>query len=336
MFFPPWLRGFVASWLNFMRIIFFGSGAFARPTLQWLAQSAHAVAAVVTQPAKGSGRGQHVARTPVGALAQDLGIEVLEAEDVNAQACLDQLTSMDAALGLVIAFGQKLGPDLLGTFPFGCVNLHASLLPKYRGAAPINWALIRGENETGCTVFKIVERMDAGPVIAMRSTLIQPEETAGELHDRLAAIGVDAVRAALERYGNGEEPTMTPQDEALATKAPKLKKELGIIDFTRAAEAVAHHISGVTPWPGAQTRFESQQGRWENVLITRARRAETPTGGNIAHGALDERLHVACGNGFLEILEIQPSSGRNMPWRDYVNGRHVCAGDRFVTVSTLA
>lgn len=316
-----------------MRIVFFGSGAFARPTLQWLGQSEHTVAAVVTQPAKGSGRGRHVVRTPVGALANELGIPLLDAEDVNAPEFLDKLRALDARLGLVIAFGQKLGPALLDTFPFGCINLHASLLPKYRGAAPINWALIRGETETGCSVFKIVQRMDAGPVIVMRQTLIRPQESAGELHDRLAAVGVDAVRAALERYVGDVEPAMTAQDDAQATKAPKLKKEMGIIDFDQPAPAVAHHISGMTPWPGAQTRFESQEGRWENVLITRARPAEVADLALDAPGTLDARLYVACSGGFLEVLEIQPSSGRIMSWRDYVNGRHVQAGDCFVDVS---
>lgn len=316
-----------------MRIVFFGSGAFARPTLQWLGQSEHTVVAVVTQPAKGSGRGRHVVRTPVGALADELGIPLLEAEDVNAPEFLQKLRALDARLGLVIAFGQKLGPALLNTFPFGCINLHASLLPKYRGAAPINWALIRGETETGCTVFKIVQRMDAGPVIVMRQTLIKPQESAGELHDRLAAVGVDAVRAALEKYPGEVEPAMTPQDEILATKAPKLRKEMGLIDFDQPAPAVAHHISGMTPWPGAQTRFESREGRWENVLITRARSAEVADLALDAPGTIDARLHVACSGGFLEVLEIQPSSGRVMPWRDYVNGRHVRAGDQFINVS---
>lgn len=333
-----------------MRIVFFASGAFARPTLQWLAQSDHPVPAVVTQPAKGSGRGRHVVRTPVGALAEELGIPLLEAENVNDPAFLDQLKSLNARLGLVIAFGQKLGADLLGAFPFGCINLHASLLPQYRGAAPINRAIIRGETESGCTVFKIVQRMDAGPIITVRSTLIKPEETAGELHDRLAAVGVDAVRAALELYVGDAEPPMTPQDDARASPAPKLRKEDGLIDFHRPAPEVAGQICGMTPWPGAQTRFESQQGRWENVLITRARTADAPGGGvawpnagsfataapsNVLHpelppGTLDPRLFAATGGGYLEILEIQPSSGRNMPWRDYVNGRHVRPGDRFV------
>ncbi|MEK7730436.1 MAG: methionyl-tRNA formyltransferase, partial [Planctomycetota bacterium] len=135
-----------------MRIVFLASGAFAQPTLRWLAQSQHEVALVVTQPAKGSGRGQHLTRTPVRAMADELGLETLEAENVNAPDVVARLCSLEASVGLVIAFGQKLGQELLGSMPGGCINLHASLLPKYRGAAPINWAVARGEEKTGCTV----------------------------------------------------------------------------------------------------------------------------------------------------------------------------------------
>src|SRR3989304_4518648 len=183
-----------------MRIVFLASGAFAQPTLRWLAQSRHEVALVVTQPARGSGRGRHVTRTPVNALAEELGLEPLEAEDVKAPDAVSRLCRLEGRAGLVIAFGQKLGPELLTMMPGGCITLHASLLPKYRGAAPINWAVVRGEEKTGCTVFRITNRMDAGPILVTRWTEIKPEETAGELHDRLAGIGGDAMKAAMELF----------------------------------------------------------------------------------------------------------------------------------------
>ena len=289
-----------------MRIVFLGTGAFARPTLKWLAQSGHQVVLVVTQPARPSGRGRRLVRTPTGALADELGLEVTETPDVNDPEVVDKLRALDARLGLVIDFGQKLGPELLNLMPGGCINLHASLLPKYRGAAPINWAIVNGEERTGCTVFRVVERMDAGPILVSRWTAIRPEETAGELHDRLAGIGVDAVQAALELFEDDRVPEGTPQDESKVTKAPKLKKTDGIIDFDAPAARVGHLICGMTPWPGARTEYRSQDGRWEQVAIMRARR-----------------------DGFLEILEIKPSSGRIMTWRDYVNGRHVAEGDTF-------
>lgn len=312
-----------------MRVVFLASGAFAQPTLRWLARSQHEVALVVTQPAKGSGRGRHVTRTPVRALADELRLETLEAENVNAPEVIARLRSLDARVGLVIAFGQKLGPDLLGSMRGGCINLHASLLPKYRGAAPINWAVIRGEIQSGCTVFRITNRMDAGPILVTRSTEIKPEETAGELHDRLAEIGVEAMKAAIEMFDSEVHPAGTPQDEREATLAPKLSKSEGVVDFDRPASQVAHHICGMTPWPGASARFDADDGRWENVIFLRARRAQDPFPPTDPPGTIDTRRFVAARDGFVEILEIKPSSGRSMTWQDYVNGRHVSPGDRF-------
>ncbi len=314
-----------------MRIVFVGSGAFAVPTLKWLAQSGHEVPLVITQPARGAGRGRRTARTPVAAMAGELGLEVLATEDINAPDALSEIRSLDARLALMIAFGQKLGPDMLASTPGGVINLHASLLPKYRGAAPINWAIVRGEEKTGCTVFRVNERMDAGPILVTRWTTIKPEETAGELHDRLAGVGVDAVQAALDLYAADALPEGTPQDDREATKAMKLKKTDGRVRFDRSARDVANHICGMTPWPGASVTFEANDGRWETVQLNRARPAEDTSIPSIEPGTIDERLFVAVKDGFIELLEIKPSSGRIMPWQDYVNGRHVAKGDRFST-----
>ena len=312
-----------------MRIVFLGSGAFARPTLEWLAESEHQVVMVVTQPTRPSGRGRRLGRTPTRALADDLGLETMETPNVNDPEVLRTLRSLDVRLGLVIDFGQKLGDELLDIPPAGFINLHASLLPKYRGAAPINWAIINGDEQTGCTVFRVVQRMDAGPILVMRCTAIKVEETAGELHDRLAAIGVDAVQATLALFDNNTGPLGTPQDESEATKAPKLKKTDGLIDFDAPAAEVAHRICGMTPWPGARTQYRAQDGRWEQVILTRARRAEQPGKPTIPPGTIDARRLVAARDAFIEILELKPSSGRIMTWRDYVNGRHVAGGDTF-------
>jgi methionyl-tRNA formyltransferase len=314
-----------------MRIVFIGSGEFALPTLRWLAQSEHEVPLIITQPARPSGRGRKTTPTSVRTLADTLGLEVLETHEVNAPELISRLRSLDARLGLMIAFGQKLGDELLGTFPAGCINLHASLLPKYRGAAPINWAIARGEERTGCTVFRVVERMDAGPILVSRWTAIKPEETAGELHDRLAAIGVDAVGAALALYEGDALPEGTLQNEDEATTAPKLKKSDGFVRFDRPTQTVIRHIHAMTPWPGAACRFQSAEGRWEKVALTRVRKAEDPTSSTTTPGTIDKRRYVAALDGFVEILEIKPSSGRIMTWEDYVNGRHVAAGDSFVS-----
>lgn len=312
-----------------MRIVFLASGAFAVPTLRRLAQSEHEVPLVVTQPPKPSGRGRRVTRTPVDAAAAELHLETFPVEDVNAPEVVERVRSLGAHLGLAIAFGQKLGPALLEAAPGGFVNLHASLLPKYRGAAPINWAIVRGEEKTGCTVFRIVQRMDAGPILVTRWTEIKPEETAGELHDRLAGIGVDAVMATLDLFTGGANPPGTPQDDAQATTARKLRKPDGVIPWDKSAREVVNHIHGMTPWPGASTRYESQDGRWERLNIVRARRVAMPGKPAVEPGTIDKRLYVAAADGFVELLEVQPSSGRIMTWAEYVNGRHVGAGDRF-------
>ena len=339
--------------LSIMRIVFLGSGEFAVPTLRWLTQSEHEVSLVVTQPARPSGRGRIPTPTPVANFAQAAGWQVLEVENVNEPAVVSRLRSMEARLGLVIAFGQKLGSDVLAVTPTGFINLHASLLPQYRGAAPINWAMMRGEEKTGCTMFRIVGRMDAGPILTQRWTFVKAEETAGELHDRLAGIGVDAVRAALELFQDGAIPAGEPQDDTLATLAPKLKKSDGFLWFDGPVRDVVNHIRGVTPWPGASAVYRNQAGKEEGVLltrvrpipvvdserepsavgesITRVRRSPIPESSGVGPGEIDERLFVASRDGFLEILEIKPSSGRVMSWPDFVNGRHVTPGDRFLS-----
>ncbi len=305
------------------------SGAFAVPTLRWLNESAHEIALVVTQPARGSGRGRKITPTPVAEMANELGMPVLEAENVNTPEMLERLKSCDARLGLVIAFGQKLGNELLEMMPGGCINLHASLLPKYRGAAPINWAIVAGEEKTGCTVFRIVERMDAGPSLSSKWTYIKPEETTGQLHDRLAGIGVDAVDSALKLFDDGQNPEGEAQDDALATKAPKLKKDDGLISFDRPVFEVLNHICGMTPWPGARATFRGSAEQDEVVTIVSARPCELPGKPTDAPGVLDGRLYVAAADGFIEILEIKPAGSRAMNWPAFVNGRHVKAGDGF-------
>ncbi|HNQ21492.1 MAG TPA: methionyl-tRNA formyltransferase [Phycisphaerae bacterium] len=312
-----------------MRLVFFASGEFAVPTLRRLAAGDDEVALVITQPAREGGRGRKPIPTPVRTWADDLKLPVLEAENVNAAEAVARLRELRAFLGVVVAFGQKLGPELLGAFPAGCINLHASLLPKYRGAAPINWAIVRGEERTGVTVFRLTQRMDAGPILTSRWTLIKPEETAGELHDRLAGVGVDAMLGALELFADGVIPAGTPQDDSQATVAPKLSKRDGWVRFDRPAMEIIRHICGMTPWPGAAARFEAADGRWEQVALVRARPAETPDAPTGDPGSIDARRYVAAADRYLELLELKPSSGRTMTWQDYVNGRHVQAGDRF-------
>lgn len=312
-----------------MKVVFLGSSEFCEPTLRRLKSSDYEVPLVVTQPARKAGRGRRVRSTPVAELARELGMACTSAEDVNDRAFVQRVKETGAHVGLVIAFGQKLGNELLASLPGGFINLHASLLPKFRGAAPINWAIAAGEEKTGCTVFKIVEKMDAGPMLASRWTYIKPEETAGELHDRLAGVGVDAVQAALQLFEDGRVPAGEPQDESQVSLAPKLTKRMGSVDFSQTVDDVLRHVRAMTPWPGARARFASRDGRWEDVTLERVRAVEAPGGASPEPGTIDERLYVSAADGFLELLELKPSSGRLMTWQEYVNGRRVAAGDRF-------
>jgi len=313
-----------------MKLILLASGEFAVPTLRSLhGDRRHEIVCVVTQPDRGCGRGRKPTPTPVKQRALEEGYEVIEAEDVNDPVIVDRIGAYGAPLGLVIAFGQKLGKALLEAFPLGCVNLHASLLPKFRGAAPFQWAVISGEERSGVTIFRLSNRMDAGPILTARWTFIKPEETAAELHDRLAQIGPDAVEAALELYADGTIPPGEPQSDQGASKAPKLAKRDGHIDFAQPMRALANRIHGLWDWPGATCEFVSEAtGRRERVTLARARAAEGG-GEPTPPGLIDARLHVATADGYLELLEIKPQSGRLMTWPEFVNGRHVKPGDRF-------
>ena len=314
-----------------MRVIFAGSGDFAVPALRSLVGAGHEVAFVLTQPDRIAGRGRRLTPTPVRRVAEELGLEVVATAQVNAPEIAERVTASGVRLAVTAAFGQKIGPALLAAPPAGWINLHASLLPAYRGSSPIHRAILDRCPRTGVTVFRLTERMDAGPILTSRWTTIQPQETTDELHDRLAAIGCDALAAAVPLFEDVI-PEGTPQDESQATRAPRLRKEEGRIDFTRPAEIEAAHICGMWSWPGATCRYvSSATGKSENVTLARARVAEVPPGAPAGGppGQLDERLYVATGSGFLELLEIKPQAGRVMPWPDFVNGRHVQPTDRF-------
>ncbi len=316
-----------------MRLLFFGSGAFGVPTLRNLQQN-HDIAAVITQLDRPSGRGRKLTPTPVKQWATDLGLEVIAVDDVNDPTIGRQLLGLSADVGVVLAFGQKIGPELLTGLNGKCINAHASLLPKYRGAAPFQWAVLNGEEKTGVTVFKLVGRMDAGPILTTRWTSIKEDETAEELHDRLAAIAVDAVSAALEQYAEGANPPGEPQDEAAATPAPKLRKMDGHLDFSKSAAELTRFVCGMWRWPGARCRFVSADGtQQEDVVLVRARVGQG-AGEDLPPGGIDSFLQVSTSDGALEILEIKPAGGKRMTWQAYANGRHVRAGDRLQNIES--
>ena len=313
-----------------MRVMFFGSGDFGAPALRWLANSSHNVVAVVTQPDRPAGRGKQLQPTPVAERALLEGIEIVKCGDVNAPGVIANLHAFKADIGVVIDFGQKLLGDLRSIFPSECINVHGSLLPRYRGAAPIARAILAGETKTGVTVFRLVDRMDAGPILIKRETMIGPYETAEDLHGRLAGVACDALHAAMRLYEADPLPSGEPQDESQATRAPKLSKREAQLDFNESADMIGRRCRAFWPWPGARCRFVGTDGTAVDVTICSA--TATPVSAAEPPGTVTAILTVAAGVGTLEIHSLQPAGKRVMGWQDFVNGRHVKPGDRFVNL----
>lgn len=315
-----------------MRVVFFASGEFAVPSLRWLLNSPHEVVLVVTQPDRPAGRGKIATPTPVGSMAQERGLPCEKPSDVNTPELAARMRDLHADIGIVIAFGQKILAPVRDTFAEGCVNLHGSLLPRWRGAAPINAAILAGDGETGVTVFRLVDRMDAGAVLVKRRTAIKPEETAGELHDRLAAIGCDAIDGTFKLLADHPHAPGEPQDESQVTRAGKLSKADGFLRFEEPAVQIARRCRAMTPWPGARCRYESQDGRSEDITCVSV--SPIPSrDANVAPGTMTDVLTVATGSGMLEIVSVLPAGKRIMSWQDFVNGRHVRPGDRLTTLT---
>lgn len=319
-----------------MRIIFMGSSQFALPTLASIDFDRHDIALVVTQPDRPKGRGKEMSPTPVKAEALRMDLPVIAPQDVNAADVVQQIKGLKADLAYVAAFGQRIGRELLSAFPAGIVNLHASLLPAWRGAAPIQRAVMNGDDETGVTVFRLVEKMDAGPILIQRRTAIGDIETADELHERLSRIGCDAVRTTLELLAKTPSAPGCAQDESSVTHARKLKKADGHICFDQTMATLSHQICGLWSWPGATCRFVSSDSRRDEVvMLARARPYEgksLPARSPDDCGRITDMLTMQVADGEVEVLEIKPSGSALMDWRDFVNGRHVKSGDRFLPI----
>ena len=315
-----------------MKIVYLGSGQFGLACLDAIVRSSHEVVLVVTQPAQPAGRGRKTTPTPAAKWAAEHSIPVIETADVNAPEIIDRLKKCGPDLTVVIAFGQKISREVVDIAPKGAINVHGSLLPKYRGAAPINWAIVNGETETGVTIITIAERMDAGEILASMKTTLDLEQTAGELHDRLAKLAAPLLVATINEIEAGT-AVYKKQDESRATRAPKLKKADGFLDFTEPAETLHREILGFWPWPGASVLFRSKKtGRVERVIFARAEILRTPNPGNLLPGAVDENLNVVCGKDRLQIVQLKPENSRLMSFADFIHGRGVSPGDQFVKI----
>ena len=301
-----------------VRVVFMGSPEFAVPCLRALT-AAHEVALVVSQPDKPAGRGGQLTAPAVKVAAQELGLPVIQPKSARTGELRDALKASGAELAVVVAYGKILPKDVLEALPRGCINVHGSILPKYRGAAPVQWAVIHGEPETGVAIMQLDEGMDTGPVLLDKRVPIDPDETSGELLARLAPIGAVALLEALAAID-----TLRPvaQDHASSTHAPMLAKSDGAIDFTRPAREVAARIRGVDPWPGAQATLRGQI-----VKLFRAREAAGQGVPGTVLGIDKDGLHVATGDGAVVIRELQVPGRKRLTAQQVAGGRGVAVGD---------
>ncbi len=299
-----------------MKLVFLGTSEFACPALESLDQH-HDVRLVITQPDRPAGRRQKLRPPPVKTVATSLGLSVTQPEQINSKEGIQLLQDANPDVIVVAAYGQILTEQVFDVPDDGTINIHASLLPRYRGAAPINWAIIRGERETGITTFVIDEGMDTGDILVKRSILIGEDETAGQLHDRLAVLGAEVILETLEGVRSGT-ISLSCQDSTNATYAPMLSRRDGRIDWTDKAQSIHNTVRGMNPWPSA---FTTLNGKRMKVLHTRIPHASK---GSITPGevALPDsgRLLVGARDELLEILEIQPESRTSMTGGDFLNG----------------
>ncbi len=308
-----------------MKIIFMGTPEFAIPSLNKLYESQHDVVAVVTGPDKPVGRGLKLAPTPVKRMAQSEGIPIFTPEKLSDELFIEELKKLSADLYVVVAF--RILPVAVFTIPpKGTINLHASLLPKYRGAAPINWAIINGETETGVTTFFIEEKIDTGEWILQRKVPLETEETAGELHDTLAAIGAEVL---LETVNSIEQGTaLRIKQEGEVTKAPKITKEICHIDWTKDCASIFNLIRGLAPFPRAFSYFKGEEFKICSAKFESHIPVQNYQPGEIISFDND-KFSVATGRGVISITEIQPENRRRMTTAEYLRGHSITIGDCF-------
>ncbi len=297
-----------------MKLAFFGTPAFAVPTLRALLDSEHEVALVVAQPDKPAGRGQTLQSPPTIELARARGVPTLQPAKVKTGELPETLEALGLDVAVVVAYGRILTPRLLAAPRLGCINVHASLLPRWRGAAPIQWAVLAGDATTGVATMQMAEGLDTGDLLLVEQTPIGPTETAGDLFVRLAELGAPLLLRTL-----AEQPRPIPQDDAGVTLAPMLTKEHARLDWTRPARELDWQVRGLSPWPGTVTTF-----RGEPLKVLRAR----PVAGQGDPGTFLDGPVVACGEGALELLEVQLPGKKGVRGVDFVNGSSVKPGER--------
>lgn len=309
-----------------MRIVFMGTPEFAVPSLRALLDNGYDVVGAITQPDRPAGRGHKLTPCPVKLLAQERGVPVYQFEKIKAQEGVDCLRALKPDLVVTAAFGQLLSPEILSIPQYGTVNVHASLLPKYRGSAPINWCILNGEKVAGVTTMLTDVGMDTGDMLLKAQTDIGELETAGELTQRLSEIGAKLLIDTLKFYPHGGLKSV-PQNEAEASYQPMLTKEMGRIDWTRSAEEISCQVRGLNPWPCAYT--ENGDGRLKIYLARPCEAEGDAEPGTVAVSGAKEGLKIACGAGWLEVLEMQAPNAKRMSARAYLQGKKIEIGIKF-------
>jgi methionyl-tRNA formyltransferase len=311
-----------------MVVMFLGTPRFAVPTLRRLLDSPHSVAGVITQPDRPRGRGQKITHAPVKALAVERGIPVYQPDRLKPPEVADALRAWNADLGVVAAYGRIIPEHLLTIPRFGMINVHASLLPKYRGAAPVHRAVISGDDQTGVTIMRVVKELDAGGMFAKVTRPIGPDETSDVVETALAEMGAQLLVAVVDQLASGT-AREEPQDDTQATYAPRLTKEEGLIDWTQAASAIHNRVRGLYPWPHAYTFFNGTRLIVLRSAVATRTAGVSASGPGTILGATSEAIQVATGDGELAILEVQPEGRRAMRVHDFLLGHRLAAGETF-------
>ncbi|MBI3353322.1 MAG: methionyl-tRNA formyltransferase [Nitrospirae bacterium] len=304
-----------------MKIIFMGTPEFAVPSLDALLNSKHNVAAIVTQPDKPAGREKRLTPPPVKVRALKAGLTVLQPERMKDEGFIKTLSELIPDIIVVAAFGKILPSKILHLPKHGCINVHASLLPKYRGAAPINWAIINGEKETGITIMQMDEGLDTGDILLQEGIPIAKDDTTGTLSVRLSQLSVKLLIKALEAI-DVDRIKAIPQDNSKASFAPILKKGNGRIDWTREAENIYNMVRGMDPWPGAFTYYKGEVWRVWKTAVGNNRIVTPGTVINVDGGKID----IACGKGAISITEMQPANKKRMAVSDFLRGNKIETG----------
>jgi methionyl-tRNA formyltransferase len=315
-----------------MKIIYCGSGEFGVPCLEAISKSRHQLLHVFTQPSHRAGRGLKTRPTPVAEWASSHSVPHTETADINTADIQKKIAELKPDLMVVIAFGQKLGNDVIHLPVRGSINVHASLLPKYRGAAPINWAIINGETRTGVSIITLAQTMDGGEILEQAQMDILPDDTATSMHDKLSKLAAPLLLATIEKIENGT-AVYRPQDISLVTKAPKFKKSHGYIDWSEPAQTLCNKIRGMWAWPGAESNYIARvNDRCERVTIAKCEVVPRTSAKFVAPGVVDENLNVVCGKDALKILMIKPAGSSLMDFKSFCNGRATAPGDLFMKI----